>query len=229
MLKKLRKQVCNANKQLHKLGLVTLTWGNASGICRESGLVIIKPSGVPYKHLTPDDMVIVDMDGTKVAGQGKPSSDTATHLCLYKAFPNIGGIVHTHSTWATIFAQAGKSIPAYGTTHADYFYGTIPCTRALSGEEIAAEYALSTGNVIAEAFEQLDPAAMPGALVKNHGPFTWGTTPIEAVEHAHILEQIAHMAYHTQKLSAKTPHLAQALLDKHYFRKHGDGAYYGQK
>jgi len=228
MLKRLRNEVYNANKQLPKLGLVTLTWGNVSGIDRERGLVVIKPSGVPYKKLTPNNMVVLDMEGNVISGDGKPSSDTATHIRLYKAFPSVGGIVHTHSTWATIFAQAGKPISAYGTTHADYFYGQIPCTRALTEAEITGEYELETGNVIAETFTATNPMATPGVVVKNHGPFTWGETPEKAVENALVLEEIAKMAYHTQKLNPKTPQLAKTLLDKHYFRKHGENAYYGQ-
>ncbi|MCL2286130.1 MAG: L-ribulose-5-phosphate 4-epimerase [Firmicutes bacterium] len=228
MLKKLRKQVYEANMQLPALGLVTLTWGNVSGIDRNRGLIVIKPSGVPYSDLSPDNMVIVDMQGNVLDGSGKPSSDTATHLRLYEVFPEIGGVVHTHSSWATIFAQAGKEIPAYGTTHADYFYGKIPCTRALTEAEISGEYELETGNVIAETFANLNPLAMPAVVVKNHGPFTWGESPMKAVENALVLEEVAKMAYHTQKLNPKTPHLMQELLDKHYFRKHGENAYYGQ-
>ena len=228
MLKKLRKQVYEANMQLPALGLVTLTWGNVSGIDRNRGLVVIKPSGVPYSGLSPDNMVIVDMQGNVLDGSGKPSSDTATHLRLYEAFPEIGGVVHTHSSWATIFAQAGKEIPAFGTTHADYFYGKIPCTRALTEAEIAREYELETGNVIVETFANLQPLAMPAVVVKNHGPFTWGESPMKAVENALVLEEVAKMAYHTQKLNPKTPNLMQGLLDKHYFRKHGENAYYGQ-
>jgi len=227
MLENLRQQVYAANKQLPALGLVTLTWGNVSGIDRGRGLVAIKPSGVEYEELTPENMVIVDMQGNVLEGS-KPSSDTATHLRLYEAFPEIGGVVHTHSTWATIFAQAGTSIPAFGTTHADYFHGAIPCTRALTDAEIAGEYELETGNVIIETFKKLCPQAMPAVVVKNHGPFTWGNSPCKAVENALVLEEVAKMAYHTRQLNAQTPNLVQVLLDKHYYRKHGANAYYGQ-
>jgi len=229
MLKKLRTDVYNANKKLPKLGLVTLTWGNVSGIDRERELIVIKPSGVPYKDLSPDNMVVVNFAGEVVYGSHRPSSDTATHLRLYEAFAEIGGVVHTHSTWATIFAQAGTTIPAYGTTHADYFYGGIPCTRALSLAEIKGAYELETGNVIASKFmdSKLDPLATPAILVKNHGPFTWGISPQNAVENALVLEEVAKMAYHTQKLNSKTLQIPQELLDKHYYRKHGNDAYYG--
>jgi L-ribulose-5-phosphate 4-epimerase len=231
MLKNLRKTVCNANKDLARLGLVTLTWGNVSGIDRERGLVVIKPSGVAYKDLTPDNMVIVDLAGRVVEG-GNPSSDTPTHLRLYEAFGHIGGIVHTHSPWATVYAQAGKGIEVFGTTHADYFNGAVPCTRALNETEISGDYEWETGNVIAETFTAEGavycPVSVPAVLVKHHGPFTWGATPDEAVCHAAVLENIAHMAYHTRKLNVKTPALPQGLLDKHYNRKHGADAYYGQ-
>jgi L-ribulose-5-phosphate 4-epimerase len=229
MLKGLRKTVCEANKDLLRLGLVIFTWGNVSGIDRKRGLVVIKPSGVSYKELTPENMVITDLSGNIVEGNEKPSSDTPTHLRLYEAFPEIGGITHTHSLWATVFAQAGKAIEAYGTTHADYFYGAIPCTRTLTESETAEAYERNTGNVIAEAFAGINPSAVPAVLVKNHGAFTWGANPDEAVHNAAVLENVAQMAYYTKKLNAKTPPLPQALLDKHYNRKHGDGAYYGQK
>ncbi|MDD6032528.1 MAG: L-ribulose-5-phosphate 4-epimerase [Oscillospiraceae bacterium] len=229
MLKKLKEQVWKANMLLPAHGLVTFTWGNVSGIDRDRGLVVIKPSGVPYEQLQPSDMVVVDLlSGQRVEGELNPSSDTPTHLELYRRFPNIGGVVHTHSTWATIFAQAGRGIPAYGTTHGDYFYGEIPCTRALTEEEIAGNYELQTGIVIAEAFRQRDPDAMPGVLVKSHGPFSWGASPKEAVHNAVVLERVAMMAYHTEQLGNTTP-MDQALLDKHYLRKHGENAYYGQK
>jgi L-ribulose-5-phosphate 4-epimerase len=227
MLKKLREQVYRANMQLPACGLVTLTWGNVSGIDRERGLVVIKPSGVPYEELSPDNMVIVDLGGKIIFG-GKPSSDTVTHLRLYEAFAEIGGVVHTHSPWATIFAQGGMEIPALGTTHADYFYGQIPCTRALTDTEVSGEYELETGNVIVETFANINPLAMPAVAVKNHGPFTWGKTPAQAVENAMVLEEVAKMAYYTLRLNSNTPQLAQVLLDKHYFRKHGENAYYGQ-
>ena len=227
MLKKLKKQVYTANMQLMEYGLITLTWGNVSGIDRERGLVVIKPSGVPYSKLLPDNMVVVNMQGKVIEG-GKPSSDTATHLRLYEAFPEIGGVVHTHSTWATIFAQAGTGIPAYGTTHADYFYGKIPCTRGLKESEITKDYEGETGNVIIETFKSIDPNAIPAVVVKNHGPFTWGDSPLKAVENAVVLEEVAKMAYHTKKLMPGAGQLGQELLDKHYYRKHGDNAYYGQ-
>jgi len=228
LLKQLKKIVCAANKQLPHYGLVTFTWGNVSGIDRGRKLMVIKPSGVPYKELTYEDMIVVDFKGKVVEGDGNPSSDTATHLRLYEAFPGIGGIVHTHSSWATIFAQAGKSIPAFGTTHADYFHGAIPCTRALTGTEVAGEYELETGNVITETFANIDPIAMPGVIVKNHGPFTWGTTPLSAVHNSVVLEEVAKMAYHTQMLSPDILPVPQGLLDRHYFRKHGPTATYGQ-
>lgn len=227
MLKNLRKLVYNANKDLPRMGLVLFTWGNVSGIDRERGLVVIKPSGVAYKDLAPENMVIVDLSGRVIEGT-KPSSDTPTHLRLYEAFPEIGGVVHTHSTWATIFAQAGKPIVPLGTTHADYFYGPIPCTRALSETEIKHDYEYETGNLIAETFATLDPNAIPGVLVKHHGPFTWGKTPDDAVHNSAVLENIALMAYHTQKLNTKAAAIPQPLLDKHYLRKHGENAYYGQ-
>jgi len=228
MLKKLRKQVYEANMQLAEFGLITLTWGNVSGIDRERGLIVIKPSGVPYNKLSPENMVIVNMQGHVLDGGGKPSSDTSTHLRLYEAFGHIGGVVHTHSTWATIFAQAGAGIPAYGTTHADYFYGKVPVTRALTDTEIAGNYELETGNVIIETFQKNDAATMPGVVVKNHGPFTWGASPLQAVENAVVLEEIAKLAYHTKKLMPNSSPIPQSLLDKHYLRKHGANAYYGQ-
>jgi len=227
MLKNLRKAVYKANAALPKLGLVLFTWGNVSGIDRERGLVVIKPSGVAYEDMTADDMVVVDLAGQVVAG-GRPSSDLATHLRIYEAFPGVGGVVHTHSTWATVFAQAGKGIDALGTTHADYFYGPVPCTRALNEQEITGEYERETGNLIVETFAQRDAMATPGVLVKNHGPFTWGTTPDEAVHNAAVLENVAFMAYHTRRLNNKIPAIPQVLLDKHYNRKHGANAYYGQ-
>ncbi|MCL2204702.1 MAG: L-ribulose-5-phosphate 4-epimerase [Defluviitaleaceae bacterium] len=228
MLKNLRKAVCEANKDLPRLGLVCFTWGNVSGIDRKRGLVVIKPSGVAYKDLTPEDMVILDLTGNVIEGKRKPSSDTPTHLRLYEAFPEIGGVTHTHSMWATIFAQAGRGVAPFGTTHADYFHGPIPCTRALTEAEIAGRYEWETGSLIAETFTNRDPMALPAVLVKNHGPFTWGATPEASVHHAAVLENIAQMAYHTRKLNPKTPPVPQALLDKHYKRKHGPDAYYGQ-
>jgi len=227
LLKKLKKEVFAANLSLPEMGLVIFTWGNASGINREKGLVVIKPSGVAYDDMTWEDMIVTDMLGNVVDGNGKPSVDLPTHLALYKAFPEIGGVVHTHSTWATIFAQAGASIPAYGTTHADYFHGAVPCTRALTEAEINGEYELETGNVIAETFKNnINPLAVPAVVVKNHGPFTWGKTPAKAVENAAVLEEVAYMAYHSQMLKAKPA--PQMLLDKHFGRKHGANVTYGQ-
>ncbi|MGI6108001.1 MAG: L-ribulose-5-phosphate 4-epimerase [Lachnospiraceae bacterium] len=228
MLEQLKKDVYEANMDLVAKGLVIYTWGNVSGIDRESGLVVIKPSGVDYSTMKPDDMVVVDLDGKTVEGHYKPSSDTPTHVYLYKSFPEIGGVVHTHSTWAVTFAQAGLDIPAFGTTHADYFYGDIPCTRDLTKEEIEEAYELNTGKVIAETFREKDPMAIPGVLVKNHGPFAWGRTPAGAVYNAVVLDKVAEMAYKTMTLNPRTPRVHQYLLDKHYYRKHGANAYYGQ-
>jgi len=230
MLKELKKQVFEANLQLPKYGLITFTWGNVSGIDREKGLVVIKPSGVEYDGMTADDMVAVDLEtGLSVEGGLSPSSDTPTHLALYKAFPNIGGIVHTHSRWATIFAQAGMDIPALGTTHADYFYGSIPCTRVMAPEEIAGEYERDTGKVIIERFANIDPDTIPAALVYSHGPFTWGKDAAEAVHNAVVLEEIAFMAWHDIMMKPSIQPMQQELLNKHYLRKHGKNAYYGQK
>lgn len=229
MLEKLKQEVLEANLALPKHGLVTFTWGNVSGIDRESGVMVIKPSGVEYEDLKADDLVCVDVaSGKVVEGHLRPSSDTNTHLALYRAFKDIGGVVHTHSRFATIFAQAARSIPALGTTHADYFYGDIPCARALTKEEINGEYEFETGNVIIETFKDIDPLAMPGTLVSNHGPFTWGKDANEAVYHAVVLEEVAFMAYNTLSLNPDAA-LDKALLDKHYLRKHGKNAYYGQK
>ena len=229
MLEELKNRVFVQNLALVKHGLVVLTWGNVSAIDRESGLVVIKPSGVSYDTMTADDMVVVDLEtGRVVEGKYKPSSDTPTHLHLYKAFPNVGGIVHTHSTNAVAWAQAGESITAYGTTHADAFYGNVPCTRALTKEEIENEYELNTGVVIEETFAELDYDAIPAVLVKNHGPFTWGKTCEKAVENAVTLEEVAKMAAITRTVKADAPRVDQYLLDKHYFRKHGKNAYYGQ-
>jgi len=227
MLDELKKQVYEANMLLPKHNLVTFTWGNASGICREKNLVIIKPSGVEYEKMTPEDMIIVDLfTGETVEGKWKPSSDTPTHLELYRRFPNIGGIVHTHSRWATIFSQAKKEIPALGTTHSDYFYGAIPCTRLLTANEIGGEYELETGKLIAETCKT--PDEISAVLVASHGPFTWGENAHNAVRNAVILEEVAFMAWHNlQNDSTLTP-IAQELLDKHYHRKHGANSYYGQ-
>lgn len=230
MLEKLKQEVFEANMLLPKHKLITLTWGNVSGIDREKGLIVIKPSGVDYDVMKPEDMVVVDLLGNKVEGDMNPSSDTATHVKLYNEFKNIGGIVHTHSRWATIFAQAGKDINAYGTTHADYFYGPVPCTRDMTDEEIKDEYEHNTGVVIAEAFAELNPDHMPGVVVKNHGPFTWGKDAFDAVNNAVVLEELAMMAFNTEMLADRenTKRIPQTLLDKHFLRKHGAGAYYGQ-
>ena len=228
MLTELKQRVFEQNIRLVKSGLVVLTWGNVSGINREKGLVCIKPSGVSYETMTADDMVIIDMDGNVVEGKYRPSSDTPTHLYLYKAFPQIGGIVHTHSTNAVAWAQAGEAIPAYGTTHADAFYGSVPCARALTKEEIETAYEHNTGVVIEEAFNGKDYNAVPAVLVKSHGPFTWGKTPENAVETAITLEEVAKMAILTRQINGNVTDVDGYLLDKHYFRKHGKNAYYGQ-
>ncbi|MBQ8885147.1 MAG: L-ribulose-5-phosphate 4-epimerase [Clostridia bacterium] len=229
MLKELKERVFKQNLALVKNGLVVLTWGNVSAIDREKGLVVIKPSGVSYDEMTADDMVLVDIiTGKAVEGKYRPSSDTPTHLYLYKAFPNIGGIVHTHSTNAVAWAQAGRSIPAYGTTHADAFYGPVPCARALTKEEVEGAYEHNTGKVIAETFKTLDYEAIPAVLVKNHGPFAWGKSPEKAVENAVTLEEVAKMAMLTESIGDKVQTVDGYLLDKHYFRKHGKNAYYGQ-
>ena len=230
MLENLKKEVFEANLLLPKHNLVTFTWGNVSGIDRESGLIVIKPSGVEYGEMVADDMVVVDLkSGEVVEGRYKPSSDTPTHLALYRAFEGIGGIVHTHSRWATSFAQAGVGITPLGTTQGDYFYGEIPCTRAMTPEEIAGEYEYETGNVIIEAFEGKNPIDIPAALVFSHGPFSWGEDPMEAVHNAVVLEEIAFMNYHAMSINPDVKRMQQELLDKHYLRKHGPGAYYGQK
>lgn len=228
MLEQLKKEVLEANLLLPKYGLVTFTWGNVSGIDRKSGLVVIKPSGVEYDTMSVDDMVVVDLDGNVAEGKRKPSSDTATHIELYKAFPACGGIVHTHSRWAASFAQAGRGIPPLGTTHGDYFYGEIPCTRLMTNEEIAGEYEKETGKVIIEAFDGKDPEAVPGVLVHSHGPFAWGKDASEAVHNAVVMEEVAFMAFHAMMLSPNLQDMQQELLDKHYLRKHGKNAYYGQ-
>lgn len=229
MLEELKKKVCEANLLLPKYNLVTFTWGNVSAIDRDSKLVVIKPSGVSYEEMTPDDMVTVNLNGEVVDGKYKPSSDTPTHLELYKAFPALGGIVHTHSRWATTFAQAGTGIPPLGTTHADYFYGEIPCTRAMTKAEIQGEYEKETGTVIIEAFKNIDPMSVPAVLVKSHGPFAWGADAEEAVHNAVVLEEAAFMAYHALTLTRGLSSMNRTLLDKHYLRKHGANAYYGQK
>ena len=229
MLEALKEQVLEANLQLPKAGLVVFTWGNVSGIDRASGLVVIKPSGLPYDGMKAEDMVVLDLTGKVVEGRWKPSSDTPTHLELYKAFPGCGGIVHTHSRWATTFAQAGRDIPAMGTTHGDYFYGDIPCTRKMTPKEIAGEYEKETGLVITETFRGRDPMEIPAVLVHSHGPFTWGKDPEEAVHSAIVLEEVAFMAWHAMELNPQAGRMQQELLDKHYLRKHGKNAYYGQK
>jgi L-ribulose-5-phosphate 4-epimerase len=228
MLKKLKEQVLEANLKLPKYGLVKLTWGNVSGIDREQNLVVIKPSGVNYGQMTVNDLVVVDLQGNVVEGKMRPSSDTPTHLVLYKEFLQLGGIVHTHSVWATIWAQAGLTLPAFGTTHADHFYGEVPCTRLLSQQEINDDYEVATGRVIVETLQGYDPEAVPGVLVCGHGPFSWGKDPGAAVDNALVLEEICKMAYYTLQLNTGAEHIPQYLLDKHYLRKHGANAYYGQ-
>lgn len=229
MLEDLKKQVLEANLELPKRGLVTYTWGNVSAIDREEGLIVIKPSGVPYETMKADDMVVLDLEGNKVEGALNPSSDTPTHLVLYKNFKDIGGIVHTHSSWATSWAQAGREIPCFGTTHADYFYNTIPCTRKMTKEEIESEYELETGNVIVETFKDRDPSSIPGVLVHSHGPFAWGKDAAEAVYNAVVMEEVAKIAYRSVHLNDELSSVDQVLLDKHFLRKHGVNAYYGQK
>jgi L-ribulose-5-phosphate 4-epimerase len=228
MLEELKKAVYEANMLLPKYGLVTFTWGNVSQIDRETGYFAIKPSGVDYDKLTPDDMVIMDLEGNKIEGRYNPSSDTPTHLELYKAFPNIGGVVHTHSPWATSWAQAGRGIPCYGTTHADYMYGEIPCVRCLTREEIEGAYEKNTGLLIADYFKDKDYEAVPAVLCKNHGPFTWGKDAHEAVHNAVVLEEVAKMAARCEMINPDVKEAPQCLQDKHYLRKHGPGAYYGQ-
>jgi len=229
MLEKLKQEVLEANLMLPKHGLVTFTWGNVSGIDRESGMFVIKPSGVEYDGMTADDMVVVSLEtGEKVEGKYKPSSDTPTHLELYRAFKDIGGICHTHSRWATSYAMAGAGILPMGTTHADYFYGEIPCTRYMTPEEIAGEYEKETGKVIIETFNGIDPMTIPAVVVMSHGPFTWGSNAAESVHNAVVLEEAAFMNYHAAGINPKIGHMQQELLDKHYLRKHGKNAYYGQ-
>ena len=230
MLEQLKQEVHEANLELTRKGLVVYTWGNVSGIDREKGLVVIKPSGVEYGQLQVEDMVVVDLNGHVVEGKYKPSSDTATHLEIYKAFLEIGGVVHTHSSMAVSFAQAGKSISAMGTTHADYFYGSIPCTRGMTEAEIKGEYELETGKVIVETFRDINPLDIPAVLVKEHGPFTWGKTPQEAVYHSVVLEEVSKMAFQSMLIGANQQEtMTQVLLDKHFLRKHGTNAYYGQE
>lgn len=229
MLENLKKQVLEANLELPKKGLVTYTWGNVSGIDREAGLIVIKPSGVSYEKLKLEDLVVLDLDGHKVEGKLNPSSDTPTHLVIYRNFKEVNGVVHTHSRWATIWAQAGKTIPAFGTTHADYFYGDIPCTRKMTPEEINSDYEKETGNVITETFKGKNPIYVPGVLVNSHGPFTWGKDAHEAVHNAVVLEEVAMMAYYTSSLTPGIGSISDTLLDKHFLRKHGANAYYGQK
>jgi L-ribulose-5-phosphate 4-epimerase len=232
MLEELKAQVCRANLELVEAGLVLFTFGNASGIDREKGLVAIKPSGVAYSHLTPEKMVLVSLEsGDVVEGALAPSSDTPAHLALYRAFEAIGGVTHTHSPWATAWAQAGEDIPALGTTHADYFRGPVPCSRELSAEEIAGDYEARAGEVIVECFEELDvaPGDVPAALVSGHGPFTWGVDAADAVHNAAVLERVAEMAYRTVALNPDAEPISDELLEKHYLRKHGEDAYYGQR
>lgn len=229
MLEELKKAVYEANMLLPKHNLVTFTWGNVSQIDRETGYFAIKPSGVDYEKLTPDDMVIMDLEGNKIEGRYNPSSDTPTHLELYRAFPKIGGVVHTHSPWATSWAQAGRGIPCYGTTHADYMYGEIPCVRCLTKEEIDMAYENNTGLLIVDYFKDKDYEAVPAVLCKNHGPFTWGKDGHEAVHNAVVLEEVAKMAARCEMINPQVKPAPQELQDKHYYRKHGVNAYYGQK
>ncbi|GIP57567.1 MULTISPECIES: L-ribulose-5-phosphate 4-epimerase [Paenibacillus] len=229
MLEALKQQVLEANLELPKHGLVTFTWGNVSGIDRESGLFVIKPSGVPYEELKAEDMVVVDLEGNVVEGKLRPSSDTPTHMVLYRSFPDIGGVVHTHSPWGTSWAQAGKALPAYGTTHADYFYGEIPVTRPMTREEIEGAYELETGNVIVERFADIDPNQVPGVLVHAHAPFVWGKDAHNAVHNAVVLEEVAKIAARMLMLNPEAAPMDQTLLDRHFLRKHGAKAYYGQK
>jgi len=229
MLEELKKQVCEAHLLLPEYGLVVFTWGNVSGIDREKGLMVIKPSGVDYKGMMPDDMVVVDLEtGKRVEGAYKPSSDTDTHLELYRSLPNVGGIVHTHSRWATTFAQSGMGIPAFGTTHADYFFGEIPCTRKMTEAEIKESYEMETGRVIVETFRDKSPDDIPAVLVHSHGPFVWGTDPANAVHNSVVLEELAQMAWQNLLMDGEQEPMQRELLEKHYLRKHGKNAYYGQ-
>lgn len=232
MLEALKQAVYEANMELPRRGLVTYTWGNVSGIDRGQGLVVIKPSGVAYEKLTPEDLVVVELaTGKTVEGTLNPSSDTKTHLELYKAFPTLGGIVHTHSPYAVGWAQAGEDIPCYGTTHADYFYGPVPCARHLTATELAEDYEKNTGKIIVETFQNrnIDPQAVPAVICRSHGPFTWGKDPAQAVYHAVVLEEVARMALYTRQINPNAAPAPQSLQDKHYLRKHGPNAYYGQK
>jgi L-ribulose-5-phosphate 4-epimerase len=231
MLEKLKEIVFNANLELVSQKLVIYTWGNVSGYDPETKLVVIKPSGVDYKTMRVEDMVVVDLQGNIIEGSKKPSSDTQTHIALYKQYPQVRGIVHTHSEWATSWAQAERAIPVYGTTHCDYFYGDIPCTRQLTKEEIKGQYEYNTGLVIIETLEkkQINPLEIPGINVGHHGPFTWGNSPIDAVHNAKVMEEVAKMAYHAEKINPSAKRVNQDLLDKHYLRKHGKNSYYGQK
>ena len=230
MLEQLKEIVYQANMELPRRGLITYTWGNVSGIDRTGGYLVIKPSGVDYESMKPEDMVVVDLQGNRIEGSYKPTSDTATHIELYKRYPELGGIVHTHSTWATSWAQAGRSIPLYGTTHADYFYGPIPCARSLTEEEIQGEYEKNTGLVIIETLtnNHISPMSMPGILCSNHGPFTWGKDAFEAVHNAVVLEEVAKMACYSELINPNVQPAPKAIADKHYLRKHGKNAYYGQ-
>ncbi len=230
MLEELKERVCRANLELPKCGLVVLTWGNVSALSEDGAYVVIKPSGVRYDGMRPEHMVVTDLSGAVVEGDLRPSTDLPTHLELYRAFPGVRGVVHTHSRWATALAQAECDLPCYGTTHADYFFGPVPCTRGLTPQEIQEDYEKNTGLVIAETFRKrgIDPGAVPAALVCKHGPFTWGPTPEKAVENALVLDECAHMALLTRTFRPEAVPADQAILDKHYYRKHGSGAYYGQ-
>ena len=228
-IRELKRQCYEANMELNRRGLVVYTWGNVSQLDREAGIFAIKPSGVDYDVLRPEDMVLVDLNGNVVEGKYRPSSDTPTHVELYKAFPLCGGVAHTHSREATSWAQAGRSIPCYGTTHADYFHGPVPCARSLTREEVEEAYEKNTGLVIAQTFRELDPVSVPGVLCRNHGPFTWGKDAAQAVYHAVVLEEVARMARLTESIAPGAPEAPEYVIEKHYLRKHGPNAYYGQK